>query len=124
MNDLLDDNLLAGLDEPSARSINGVRVNHLVLKSVPNPHTFREALRFVKYWAKKRGVQSNILGYFGGITWAILVARVCQLYPNYNSASILHCPYHLPKHLVLARHQHYIIFLFVQLLPPGLFFYL
>jgi poly(A) polymerase len=27
-------------------------------------------------------VYGNALGYFGGITWVILVARVCQMYPN------------------------------------------
>ena len=34
-------------------------------------------------------VGSNVLGYYGGITWAILVARICQMYPNYNGAMLL-----------------------------------
>ena len=27
-------------------------------------------------------IYSNSLGYIGGVSWAMLVARACQLYPN------------------------------------------
>lgn len=69
-------------DETSVRSLNGVRVADRVLRLVPSPPVFRMALRFVKHWAKRRAVYSNSLGFLGGIAWALLVARVCQLYPN------------------------------------------
>ncbi len=69
-------------DETSVRSLNGVRVADRILKLVPFVPNFRCALRFIKHWAKKRGIYSNSVGFLGGIAYALLVARVCQLYPN------------------------------------------
>lgn len=86
---LVDDNLLKHLDDRTVRSLNGSRVADLIMDLVPDAVRYRDALRLIKTWAKKHGIYSNILGFFGGITWAILMARVCQLYPHYCSAALV-----------------------------------
>lgn len=88
--DLRDDMLLKNLDQKCVRSLNGCRVTDEILRLVPNTETFRLALRTIKLWAKKHGVYSNSLGYFGGVTWAMLVARTCQLYPKAAASTIVH----------------------------------
>mmetsp|Transcript_34034 Transcript_34034/g.63535 ORF Transcript_34034/g.63535 Transcript_34034/m.63535 type:complete len:535 (+) Transcript_34034:58-1662(+) len=78
-----EDEVLKYVDEKSVRCLNGFRVADQILRLVPDQETFRRTLRFIKYWARRRGIYSNIVGFFGGITWSLLVAKICQLYPNY-----------------------------------------
>eukprot|EP00388_Colpodella_angusta_P003924 GDKJ01013455.1.p1 GENE.GDKJ01013455.1~~GDKJ01013455.1.p1 ORF type:complete len:653 (+),score=127.69 GDKJ01013455.1:83-1960(+) len=84
--DLTNDNLLRSLDAQTVRSLNGSRVADSILQLIPDYSTFTLTLRFVKEWAGARGIYSNVLGFFGGITWALLVARVCQMYPKASPA--------------------------------------
>ncbi|XP_046627603.1 poly(A) polymerase type 3 [Neodiprion virginianus] len=88
--DLKDDMLLKNLDQKCVRSLNGCRVTDEILRLVPNIDNFRLALRAIKLWAKKHGIYSNVLGYLGGVSWAMLVARTCQLYPNAVPATLVH----------------------------------
>lgn len=112
--DLSDDNILRNLDEKSIRSLNGklteffltvlpgCRVADEILRLIPNRENFIVTLRAVKLWAKSEllfvsqyhlrldhGIYSNVLGFLGGVSWAILVARTCQLYPNAAPAILL-----------------------------------
>ncbi|KAF3937567.1 hypothetical protein ABW19_dt0207054 [Dactylella cylindrospora] len=86
---LEDKQLLKGLDEKELRSLNGTRVTDEILTLVPAPAVFKHALRTIKIWAKCRAIYGNVYGFPGGVAWAMLVARICQLYPAAVSAVIV-----------------------------------
>ncbi|KAG6813031.1 hypothetical protein H0H92_014565 [Tricholoma furcatifolium] len=80
---LADDNLLRNLDERCSR------VTDEILRLVPNVQVFRDSLRCIKLWATRRAIYSNVNGFLGGVAWAMLVARICQLYPNAIAGAIV-----------------------------------
>ena len=86
LGNLLDDNIFRGCDTNSIRSLAGSRDTNAILSLVPNRDNFELVLRCIKLWSKNRGIYENVVGYFGGITWAILVAKICidnpQAAPN------------------------------------------
>lgn len=86
---LLDNNLLRGLEDDEIRTLNGNRVTAEILELVPQQAIFKTALRAIKLWAQRRAIYANIVGFLGGVAWAMLVARVCQLYPKATSSTIV-----------------------------------
>ncbi|KAI8628576.1 Poly(A) polymerase [Xylariaceae sp. FL1651] len=86
---LTNNEYLRGLDDRELRSLNGTRVTKEILNLVPEQSTFRTALRAIKLWAQRRAIYANIIGFPGGVVWAMMVARVCQLYPKATSATIV-----------------------------------
>jgi len=87
---LPDDSILRTLDEKSIRSLNGYCVADEILRIVSNRQDFIIVMQTVKIWAKNHGIYSNSFGFFDGISWAILVTRICQLYPKATSSVLLH----------------------------------
>ena len=104
--DLKDKSLLRGVEERDLRSLNGTRVTDEILELVPQQKTFRHALRAIKLWAQReilwpclylyhssrglgRAIYANVIGFPGGVAWAMLVARVCQLYPQATGSVII-----------------------------------
>jgi poly(A) polymerase len=102
---LNDKNLLRGVEEKCLRCLNGTRVTDEILQLVPEQKVFRLALRGVKLWAQSvyyllyfqllyglgagRAIYANVMGFPGGVAWAMLVARICQLYPHATSSVII-----------------------------------
>ena len=86
---ILDEALIYQIDTPDMKSINGVRVADRILQLVPDCGVFRLATRFVKFFASQRCVYLNAIGSVGGVSWALMVGRVCQLYPNANALEIV-----------------------------------
>ncbi|ODV65276.1 Poly(A) polymerase PAPalpha [Hyphopichia burtonii NRRL Y-1933] len=92
---LEDKNLLRNIEEKDMRSLNGTRVTDEILQLVPKPTVFKHALRCIKMWAQQRAIYANVFGFPGGVAWAMLVARICQLYPNAVSAVIVEKFFHI-----------------------------
>ena len=67
------------LDPRCLRSLNGYRATRELLQLVPDVAKFQTVLRLVKLWARRQGGYGNMLGFLGGASWAILVAKACQL---------------------------------------------
>lgn len=132
----IDDAMLAGLDESSVRSINGVRVAQFLLDSMtegcgsgglPLPPSirndatscvqrldkFRLTLRLVKAWARNHGLYANVLGFLGGVNWAILVCYICERHPNELPPRLLQIFFHTfstwnwPDPVSLLKQQNY-----------------
>ncbi|CAI5683233.1 poly(A) polymerase type 3 [Oreochromis niloticus] len=87
--DLLNNSIVKDIDIRCVRSFNGYRVTEQILRLVPNVLNFRVALRAIKLWAKQRNIYSNKLGFLGGVSWAIMVARICQVYPNATTSTLV-----------------------------------
>lgn len=87
--ELMEDKWLAGLGDVDQRSLNGTRVTDTILNVVPEKKSFRHALRAIKLWAQRRAIYANAMGFPGGVAWAMMVARVCQLFPRAPGAVIV-----------------------------------
>eukprot|EP01023_Acetabularia_acetabulum_P034479 TRINITY_DN32377_c0_g1_i3.p1 TRINITY_DN32377_c0_g1~~TRINITY_DN32377_c0_g1_i3.p1 ORF type:complete len:781 (-),score=96.95 TRINITY_DN32377_c0_g1_i3:11-2278(-) len=71
-------------DEESRKTLGGWR-STIAIRDLwqgdPQSGIFRNyklVVRLLKLWAKRRGLYSNVLGYFGGINISILVGRILQ----------------------------------------------
>ncbi|CDW77806.1 poly polymerase gamma [Stylonychia lemnae] len=85
-----DEQVFNKLNQVSQNSLNGLKATQNLIKSVPNPRKFKIFLRCIKLWAQRRGIYSNTFGYLGGISYAILVAKICQDHPDLELVDLVH----------------------------------
>ncbi|XP_069148800.1 nuclear poly(A) polymerase 4 isoform X3 [Solanum lycopersicum] len=84
--DISDQSVLCNVDGPTVRSLNGCRVADRILKLVPNAKMSevlgqKTLCLFQCEFLVPRTI-SVVTGFLGGVNWALLVARICQFYPN------------------------------------------
>lgn len=84
------DEILAGMDSISMRSMSVARVSSLILELVPNECAFRSFVRIIRLWAKRRGIYSNKTGFLGGISWTVLAVFICQMLPEASVSVLLY----------------------------------
>lgn len=77
-------------EDKDVHSLNGARVAADILRRVPHVERYQTTLRAVKLWAQRRGLNQHASGFPGGVAWALLTARVCQLHPNATPSTLLH----------------------------------
>jgi poly(A) polymerase len=79
------------LDEKSKTSIMGRKNNLMILElaGANQQENFKQTLRLIKVWAKNRGISSNGMGFLGGISWAIMLAKICQIFPHHKPSKLL-----------------------------------
>ncbi|XP_009590147.1 nuclear poly(A) polymerase 3 [Nicotiana tomentosiformis] len=87
--DVFNPFFLKNIDDTSWKSLSGVRANRSILHLVPNIEIFQAVLRCIKFWAKRRGVYGNLLGFFGGVHLAVLSAFICQRHPSASLSALI-----------------------------------
>lgn len=99
---LNNDELMREMDEKMKRSYNGFRNAEMILNSIITEtdkksndivkrkiENYRMLLRCIKLLSKNNGINENKFGYLGGIAYALLTAKVFQMYPNYSVGALL-----------------------------------
>lgn len=107
--DVLNDRILLGVDDATAKSLNGPRVASMIpylvnmakgsdgriiehdayTGAMDDDNKFLIVLRCVRKWAKCKGLYGNKMGYLGGINCNLLVALVCQYFPHSSPSQLL-----------------------------------
>lgn len=80
--DFDDDDNLKEMDKYSKRALGSLRNNNLVIGWLAPNKGFKDLLRFLIYWTKRRGIYGDLFGYFNYASLCIISAYICQLYPN------------------------------------------
>ncbi|XP_022750734.1 nuclear poly(A) polymerase 1-like isoform X2 [Durio zibethinus] len=87
--DVSQESVLQNVDEQTILSLNGCRVTDQILHLVPNVQNFRTTLRCMRFWAKQRGIYSNVME-ANNSSWASLFEPFLffEAYKNYLQIDI------------------------------------
>lgn len=77
------------LNKTTQNSLLGRIACQNMINNVPNLQTFCLVLKAVRFWALQRGIYSINQGYLGGVTIAVMVAKICQDFPDLQPACTL-----------------------------------
>jgi len=102
--DVSDDEVLDSMDPVSSISLSGPRNADMIRWLVPNVDNFTGTLTLVRFWARRRGLYSSKLGYLGGVSYAVLVAAITQLFPNAAPGAAFACFFDIFARWDWARH--------------------
>lgn len=87
---IFNETLFNNLSRMTQRSLNGYLCNANIQKCVPHFGNFRNFLRIIKLWAKRRCIYSAMLGYLTGISCAVLVAKIHQENPDLEVVDLVY----------------------------------
>ena len=85
---ITDNDCFKKLSDNTQNSLYG-RIGCDNILAIVSPH-FNLTLRCVRLWAFQRGLYSVSCGYFSGITLAVMVAKVCQEFPDCQPSCLLY----------------------------------
>ena len=78
------------MPETSQSSLYGKIACDNIHNNLPNKETFKQVLKAVRFWAMRRGLYSVNCGYLSGITLAVMVGKICQMYPDLQASCLLY----------------------------------
>lgn len=77
MANLANSDAFKKLNKTTQNSLLGRIACQNMINNVPNLQTFCLVLKAVRFWALQRGIYSINQGYLGGVTIAVMVAKIC-----------------------------------------------
>lgn len=70
-------------------ALRSYRMSATIKDCVPNADAFSTVLRAVRLWAEKRNIYSAVFGYLHSTSLTVMVARVCQEFPDADEVALL-----------------------------------
>lgn len=73
---------------PQLSAFHALEAEQKILATISGIEKFSKLLRYVRHWAKQRGVHGTMFGFFTGMAWALCCAWICQTNPALSLAKL------------------------------------